>query len=184
VEAFEGIDILINNAGGPPPGGFRDVSEDDFRDALELNLLSMIKLTKESLPHLESSQWGRIVNITSISAKEPLQDLVLSNTARSGVLGAAKTLSSEVAEKNITVNSVLPGLTGTERLENLTRDQAERNDVSFEEARQASLEDVPINRWAEPGEIADVITFLASERASYVTGTAIQVDGGLIDSLL
>jgi 3-oxoacyl-[acyl-carrier protein] reductase len=183
VDAFEGIDVLVNSAGGPPPGGFEEASSEDFRDALNLNLMSTINLTKAALPYLKENEWGRIINITSVSAKEPLENLVLSNTARSGVLGAAKTLSKEVANSNVTVNSVLPGLTGTERLKNLTEDRAERQNIDYESAREASLEDVPMNRWAEPQEIADVITFLASERASYVTGTALQVDGGMINSL-
>lgn len=184
VDAFEGIDILVNNAGGPPPGGFQDVNSNEFREAIELNLMSTINLTKECLPHLKEADWGRIINITSISAKEPLENLVLSNTARAGVLGAAKTLSKEVASEDITVNSVLPGLTGTDRLQDLTEERASRESMTYEEAKQASLEDVPMDRWGEPDELADVITFLASARASYVTGTALQVDGGLINSLL
>lgn len=182
--AFDGIDVLVNNAGGPPPGGFEDHASSDFQEALDLNLMSTVNLTKEALPHLKERDWGRIINITSISAKEPIDDLVLSNTARAGVLGAAKTLSKEVGESEITVNSVLPGLTGTERLKNLTEDQAENEGISYEEARDASLEEIPMNRWGNPGEIADVITFLASDRASYVTGTALQVDGGLVSGLL
>lgn len=181
---FEQIDVLVNNAGGPPPGGFEDQSSGAFREALDLNLMSTINLTKQCLPHLKEGDWGRIINITSISAKEPIDDLVLSNTARAGVLGAAKTLSKEVAESSVTVNSILPGLTGTERLKDLTQQQADDAGISYEEARDASLEDIPMNRWGKPGELADVITFLASERASYVTGTALQVDGGLVSSLL
>lgn len=184
VEAFDSIDVLVNNAGGPPPGGFTDVESENFQETVDLNLMSTVNLSKKALPHLTDGDWGRIINITSISAKEPLDDLVLSNTSRAGVLGAAKTLSREIAEKNVTVNSILPGLTGTERLENLTEEQADQDDISFEEAKESSIESVPMDRWAKPEEIADVIAFLASERASYVTGTAIQVDGGLIRSLI
>lgn len=184
LDAFERIDVLVNNAGGPPRGSFEAVDSEAFRDALDLNLMSTINLTKEGLPHLKEGDWGRIINITSISAKEPLGDLVLSNTARSGVLAAAKTLSREVAEENVTVNSILPGLTGTDRLHDLIEDQANDADVSFEEARAESETSIPMGRWGEPEELADVITFLASERASYVTGTALQVDGGLVSGLL
>jgi len=184
LDAFEGVDVLVNNAGGPPRGGFEDVDPEDFREALDLNLMSTINLTKECLPHLKSGDWGRIINITSISAKEPLDDLVLSNTARAGVLGAAKTLSREVAGEDVTVNSVLPGLTGTDRLHDLIREQASESDQSFEEARKESESNIPMGRWGDPDEIADVITFLASERASYVTGTALQVDGGFLSGLL
>lgn len=182
--AFDRIDVLVNNAGGPPPGGFEDQSSAEFQEALNLNLMSTINLTKEALPYLKENEWGRVINITSISAKEPIEDLVLSNTARAGVLGAAKTLSKEVGESSVTVNSVLPGLTGTERMKNLTEEEAEKAGISYEDARNASLEDIPMDRWAKPEEIADVITFLASERASYVTGTALQVDGGLVSGLL
>lgn len=181
---YDQIDVLVNNAGGPPSGGFEDKTSEEFRNALDLNLLSTVNLTKKALPYLKDGEWGRIINITSISAKEPLEGLVLSNTARAGVLGAAKTLSREVAESNVTVNSVLPGLTGTERLRNLTEEQADASGISFDEAREASLEDIPMDRWGKPGEIADVIAFLASDRASYVTGTALQVDGGLVSGLL
>jgi 3-oxoacyl-[acyl-carrier protein] reductase len=184
LDAFERIDVLVNNAGGPPRGGFEDVDSEAFRDALDLNLMSTISLTKECLPHLKEGDWGRIINITSISAKEPLEDLVLSNTARTGVLGAAKTLSREVAEENVTVNSVLPGLTGTDRLQNLIEGQASEAEISYEEAKAESESGIPMGRWGEPQELADVITFLASERASYVTGTALQVDGGLVSGLL
>lgn len=184
LDAFEGIDVLVNNAGGPPRGGFEDVDSEDFREALDLNLMSTINLTKECLTHLKSGDWGRVINITSISAKEPLEDLVLSNTARSGVLGAAKTLSQEVADADVTVNSVLPGLTGTDRLHDLIREQASESGQSFEQAREESEAKVPMGRWGKPDELADVITFLASERASYVTGTALQIDGGLVSGLL
>ncbi|MFB6346909.1 MAG: SDR family NAD(P)-dependent oxidoreductase, partial [bacterium] len=122
--AFDQIDVLVNNAGGPPSGGFEGVSSADFEEAVELNLMSTINLTKKALPYLKEGDWGRIINITSISAKEPIDGLVLSNTSRAGVLGAAKTLSREIADSNVTVNSVLPGLTGTERLKSLMEDRA------------------------------------------------------------
>ncbi|MFB6356831.1 MAG: SDR family oxidoreductase [bacterium] len=184
VEAYGGIDILVNNAGGPPSGGFQDMEPDKFRDALELNLMSTINLTKEALPHLKQQEWGRIITVTSVSVKQPLGDLVLSNTARSGATAALKTLSNEVADENITVNCVLPGLTATDRMKELTEDQAERQDISVEQAREQTVSNVPMDRWADPGEIADVAVFLASERASFVTGTNIQVDGGFISNLL
>lgn len=183
LEAFGGIDVVVNNAGGPPPGGFQEVGPEDFEAALQLNLLSTIRLTQLALPHLKEAEGGRVINITSVTAKEPKPDLALSNTARSAVLGAAKTLSREVAPEGITVNSVLPGSTGTERMVELTRDKAERRGISYEEAQRESAGSIPMDRWGTPREIADVVTFLASERASFVTGCAIPVDGGYTRSL-
>lgn len=183
-EAFGQIDILVNNAGGPPPGGFEDMSPSDFEEALQLNLMSTVRLTKQALPHIKKQPWGRILTITSISVKEPLGDLVLSNTARAGATSALKTLAGEIADEDITVNTVLPGLTWTGRMEELIEDQAERNDISLEEARNQRVEAVPMDRWGEPEEIADVITFLASKRASFVTGANVQVDGGFVGGLL
>lgn len=183
-EAFGQIDILVNNAGGPPPGGFEDMDPEDFEEALQLNLMSTVRLTKQALPYIKKQPWGRVVTITSVSVKEPLGDLVLSNTARAGATAALKTLSQEVADENVTVNTVLPGLTWTGRMQELVEDTADRQDMSTDEAREQKVQTVPMNRWGEPEEIADVITFLASERASFVTGTNVQVDGGLISGLL
>jgi 3-oxoacyl-[acyl-carrier protein] reductase len=183
-EAFGQIDILVNNAGGPPPGGFEEMTPEEFEDALQLNLMSTVRLTKQALPHLKEQPWGRILTITSVSVKEPLDDLVLSNTARAGATSALKTLSNEVADEAITVNTILPGLTWTGRMEQLIEDQAERNDISKDEAREQRVNAVPMGRWGEPEEIADVITFLASERASFVTGANVPVDGGFVNGLL
>lgn len=184
VEAYGQVDILVNNAGGPPPGGFQEMSAEDFEDALELNLMSTVRLTKEALPHLKKQPWGRIVTVTSVSVKEPLGNLVLSDTARSGATSALKNLAREIADEKITVNTVLPGLTWTDRMRELTEDRANRNNNSFEEARRNFVGNVPMKRWGKPEEIADVITFLASEQAGFVTGTQVQVDGGLIRGLL
>lgn len=183
-ETFGKIDILVNNAGGPPPGGFENMSLEDFEEAIELNLMSTVRLTKEVLPHIKKQPWGRIITITSVSVKEPLENLVLSNMARSGATSALKTLAGEIADEQITVNTVLPGMTWTDRMRQLTEDRAEREEISLEQAKQETVEEVPMKRWGEPEEIADVITFLASNRASFVTGTQVQVDGGFIRGLL
>lgn len=183
VEKFEAIDILICNAGGPPSGMAEDFSPADYLKALELNLMSTVNLCYEILPHMKKQKWGRIVNLTSVSAKQPIENLILSNTARAGVLGFSKSLSSQVAPFGITVNSVCPGYTRTERVENLAK--------SFEKAGKGSVQDffqniekiIPMGRLGRPYEIASAVVFLCSEAASYITGVALQVDGGYIKSI-
>lgn len=183
VEKFETIDILICNSGGPPSGMADDFSPPDYLTAIELNLLSTVNLCYETMPHMKKQKWGRIVNMTSISAKQPIDNLILSNTARAGVLGFSKSLSSQVAPFGITVNSVCPGYTRTERVENLAK--------SFEKSGKGSVQDffrniekiIPMGRLGRPYEIASAVVFLCSEAASYITGVALQVDGGYIKSI-
>ena len=182
-EKFETIDILICNAGGPPAGMAEDFKLTDYHKALELNLLSTVNLCYEALPHMKKQKWGRIVNLTSVSAKQPIENLILSNTARAGVLGFSKSLSSQVAPFGITVNSVCPGYTRTERVENLAK--------SFEKSGKGSVQDffqniekiIPMGRFGRPYEIASAVVFLCSEAASYITGIALQVDGGYVKSI-
>jgi 3-oxoacyl-[acyl-carrier protein] reductase len=163
VEAFGGIDIVVNNGGGPPPGQATDLSDEDVEDAVELLLVSAIRLTRLCLPYLERSGRGRVINITSYAVRQPVDDMVLSNAIRLGVVGWAKTLSREVAAKSITVNSIAPGLIDTPRIAQLGH-----QDTSG----------VPLGRLGRPEEVGDVICFLASTRASYITGAVIPVDGG------
>lgn len=181
---LKSIDILICNAGGPPLGTFDRLDEADFKWALELNLVSAINLCRLALPGMKKRKWGRIINMTSISAKQPLDDLMLSNTARAGVLGFSKTLANEVASTGITVNCVCPGYTLTDRLKNFAKDLSKRSKVSVGQLYNSWQRSIPANRLAEPHEIADLVVFLASERASYITGAAIQIDGGFIKGLL
>ncbi len=181
---FGRIDILICNAGGPPLGTFDKLDESDFKWALELNLMSTINLCRLVLPAMKKQMWGRIINMTSISAKQPLDDLMLSNTARAGVLGFSKTLANELAATGITVNSICPGYTLTDRLKNFARDLSKKSKVSMGQIYTSWQRSIPANRLAEPHEIASLVVFLASERASYITGTAIQIDGGFIKGLM
>jgi len=169
VGAFGGIDILVNNGGGPPPGPAAGTSDHAIEGAVELLLLSAIRLTNLCLPYLEASGRGRIVNIESSSVRAPLDDLALSNAVRPGVVGWMKTLAREVGPKRITVNTIAPGRIDTERLRSVSG-----GDISL----------VPLGRLGEPAEIAAVACFLASDGAGYVTGAVIPVDGGLTRNLL
>ena len=166
LEAFGGIDILVNNSGGPPRNAALEMTDEQVESAVELLLLSAIRLTRLCLPELERSGRGRVINIESSSVREPIDNLALSNAIRPGVVGWAKTLAREIGPKQITVNTIAPGRIDTERL------------VS------GDTESIPLRRFGQPREVADVVCFLASEAASYVTGTVIPVDGGLTRSLL
>jgi 3-oxoacyl-[acyl-carrier protein] reductase len=178
------IDILVNNAGGPPSTTFADTDLEMFRKAFELNALSAIRLAKLVLPGMQSQKWGRIVNITSVSVKQPIDGLLLSNTVRAGLTGWAKTVSTEVAADNVTVNNVAPGYTLTERQEELATARAKATGKLKEEMIGLWAAQVPIRRLASPEEIAAAVAFLASERASYITGVTLQVDGGWVRGLL
>ena len=166
LEAFGGIDILVNNGGGPPRTSALEMTDETVEDAVELLLLSAIRLTNLCLPHLRQSGHGRVINITSSSVREPIDNLALSNSVRPGVIGWAKTLAREIGPDGVTVNSIAPGRIETARL--LAKD----------------AEDIPLRRVGQPKEIGDVICFLASDRASYVTGAVIPVDGGMTRLLL
>jgi 3-oxoacyl-[acyl-carrier protein] reductase len=174
VRAFGGIDILVNNSGGPPRGAALELDAAKVEAAVELLLVSAVRLTGLCLPHLRAGGRGRVINITSSSVREPIDNLALSNTVRPGVIGWAKTLAREVGPDAITVNSIAPGRIDTERLREVYPDGPTERD----------LESIPLRRLGQTREIADVVCFLASERASYVTGTVIPVDGALTRGLL
>jgi len=180
---FGTVDILVNNCGGPSPGLFQQLDEEEWNLAYEQVLLSVVRLSKLVLPGMMSKNWGRIINLTSISVKQPIDNLVLSNTLRAGVTGLTKSLSNEVAKFNITVNNVAPGMTLTRRLYELAVVEAKEKGKSHEEVLVEMAKRVPLNRLARPEEIASVVVFLASKQASYVTGTTIQVDGGYIKNI-
>ncbi len=180
---FGTVDILVNNCGGPAPGLFQQLEEEDWNFAYEQVLLSVVRLSKLVLPGMMAKNWGRIINLTSISVKQPVDNLVLSNALRAGVTGFTKSLSNEVAKFNITVNNVAPGLTLTGRLYELAVIEAKERGKSHEEILVEMAKRVPLNRLARPEEIASVVVFLASKQASYVTGNTIQVDGGYVKSI-
>jgi 3-oxoacyl-[acyl-carrier protein] reductase len=177
------IDILVCNAGGPPPGFVEDFSPDDYRKAVELNLISTISLCYEVLPHMRENRWGRIICIASVSAKQPVPNLILSNTARAGVLGFAKSLSEQVAPFGISVNSVCPGYTKTERVEELARSHADSGKGTQEDFYKGIEASIPMKRLGTTEEFAHTVAFLASEGAGYITGAALQIDGGYIKGL-
>ena len=178
------IDICVTNAGGPPAATFVDTDLEMFRRAFEQNALSAIRFAKLVLPGMREQCWGRIVNITSVSAKQPIEGLMLSNTVRAGLTGWAKTISGEVAADGVTVNNVAPGYTLTERQEELAGVRAKSSGKSKHEIIESWANQAPIGRMARAEEIAAAIAFLCSERASYITGVTLQVDGGWVRSLL
>lgn len=185
VERFGRVDILVNNAGGPPSKPFVDLTDEEWWQAVGLNLMSAVRLSRLVVPHMRAQGGGRIINITSFTVKQPLPNLVLSNAVRLAVVGLAKTLAAELAQDNILVNTVCPGPIATERLQALTATYAEREGVSFEDAeRRLWTNQIPLGRLGRPEEFADVVVFLASPRASFVNGTTLQIDGGLIKSVM
>jgi len=184
-ERWGGVDILVANAGGPPPGSFSELEDEQWEAAFQLTLMSAVRLARAVIPGMIERRWGRLIFSTSVSVKQPIRGLLLSNSLRLAVIGLAKSLANELASYNITVNSVCPGATATERLRELISHQAERHGLSYEEAeRESWLREIPMGRLGQPEELAALVAFLASERASYITGTAIQVDGGAVRFVL
>lgn len=183
-ERFGRVDILVTNAGGPPAGQFDQLSREQWEQATRLTLFSAIELVRQVLPGMKERRWGRILNITSIAVKQPVENLMLSNSLRAGLTGFARTLANEVAAYGVTVNNILPGYTRTERLEELAHMMASKQGISPAEFRAKWEQEIPMRRLGEPREFAALAAFLVSERASYITGTSIQVDGGWIRSLL
>jgi 3-oxoacyl-[acyl-carrier protein] reductase len=177
---YERIDILVTNAGGPPGGTFEERGDAEWQDAFQLTFQSAARLIRGCLPSMKQNRWGRIVNLTSLTVKQPDPNLILSNALRTAVVAMAKTLATEVAPHGILVNNVCPGYTTTDRLKELADRLADRNESSRAAVMDQWEKEIPLGRLGKPEEIADLVAFLASERASYITGTTIAVDGGYI----
>ena len=181
---FGRIDILVTNNGGPPAGYYDGFDDDAWLAAHQLTLMSAVRLIRAVLPAMRAQGWGRIINITSVSVKQPIDNLLLSNVYRPGVTGLAKTLSAQLAAAGITVNNVAPGYTRTDRVLELAEARAAEQGKTVEEVLAETTSSYPMQRMGEPEELAALVAFLASERAGYITGTTIPVDGGYVKGLL
>jgi 3-oxoacyl-[acyl-carrier protein] reductase len=184
LDRFGRVDILVHNTGGPPPGDFFAFEDEDWQRAFELLLLSAIRTYRLVIPSMRERKWGRIVNITSITVKEPWTHLILSNVFRVGVVSLAKTLARQLAPEGILINNVCPGSFRTRRSEELLRQRAEASGRRLEELLDEVAASIPVGRLGEPGQLADLVTFLCSERASHITGVTISVDGGKVQHIL
>jgi 3-oxoacyl-[acyl-carrier protein] reductase len=180
---FGGVDICVTNAGGPPAKGFLATTPDDWQRAIEVNFLSAVFFARNVIPLMQRKHWGRIIAITSITAKQPVADLVLSNAVRTAVVGLVKSLANEFGKDGILVNSVGPGFTATDRLKELAKSRSVASGKTEQEIFEAWAADAALKRLGEPCEIAETIVWLASERASYVTGQTVLVDGGMYKGL-
>lgn len=183
VKMFGRIDVLVTNAGGPPVGAFPDLDDGTWDKGVALTLMSTVRMIRAVLPHMQKRQWGRIVNITSIAAKQPINDLIISSAIRPGILGLSRVLGSQYAKDGILVNSVAPGFMRTARMEQIGTARAKDAGISLDEFFAKQSRDIPLQRYGEPEELANMIVFLGSERASYITGATISVDGGLLKGL-
>jgi 3-oxoacyl-[acyl-carrier protein] reductase len=180
---FGSLDICVTNAGGPPAKGFLAATLEDWQRALELNFLSTVYFAREVIPHMQRKHWGRIITITSITTKQPVADLVLSNAVRAAVVGLVKSLANEFGKDGILVNNVGPGFTATDRLKELAKARSSASGKSEQEIFDAWAAEAPLKRLGEPRELAEAVVWLASERASYVTGQTMLVDGGMYKGL-
>ncbi len=182
-EEFGGVDVCVTNAGGPPPKMFLQTTTEEWHRAVELNFMSIIHFARAVLPWMQKKKWGRLVTITSVTVRQPVPDLIYSNAVRAGVLGLVKSLSNEFGKDGITVNNVGPGYTATERLKQLIAKRSKELSISASEFEERLVGETPLLRVGQPEEVADVIVWLASERASFVTGQTVLADGGAFKGL-
>jgi len=180
VQEYGRLDICVANAGGPPSKSFAETTIEDWHAASNLNLMSTVYLAKETLPVMQQRRWGRFIAITSVSVKQPIEGLILSNAVRSGVNALIKSLANEYGPYNVLVNNVCPGYTATARLISLAHTLAEKQGVSTKDIEERWASQTPLRRIGQPEEFASLVVFLASERASYITGASIAVDGGIV----
>lgn len=180
---FGKVDVCVTNTGGPPSKPFLDLTDDEWHTAFESMLMSVVHFARAVIPGMQKQRWGRFITLTSLSVKQPIPNLVLSNTLRAGLMGLVKTMSNEFARDNVLINNVGPGFTATARQEELAIARAKLAGVTPDEIRQRWVADTPVGRMAGPREIADAVVWLASERASYVTGQTLLVDGGMYKGL-
>lgn len=183
-EKFGDVDILVTNTGGPPAGNFFDISDKQWMSTFNLTFMHVVRFIRHVVPHMQSKGWGRIINLTSMTVKQPKDMLILSNSIRAAVIGLAKSLSFELAKYNITVNNIAQGVFETDRIVELTEKRAEKAGISYEEALKEWTSNIPLGRMGNPEELAALVAFLASERAGFITGATIQIDGGEIKFLL
>lgn len=183
VKTFGRVDILVTNAGGPPVAAFPDLTDNSWGEGIELTLMSTVRCIRAVLPHMRKRTWGRIINITSLAAKEPINDLVISSTLRPGILALSKILTNQYGREGILVNSVAPGYMLTGRMQDIGSARAQKEGISAEEYFQRQAKHVPLQRYGDPDELANAIVFLGSEKASYIAGVTLSVDGGLIRGL-
>lgn len=181
---FGGIDILVNNSGGPKPGTFRDITENDLDEAYESVLKYNIRMINHCLPYMEARGWGRIINVTSITVKEPSPNMVLSNIFRSAVVSYSKTISKELISKGITINNVCPGYFKTDRITQLIEKRSEVEGITEEEYETRNIANFPHKRYMDPQEFGDLVCYLCSQQAQSINGATIQIDGGLLSGLL
>jgi 3-oxoacyl-[acyl-carrier protein] reductase len=178
IDAFGTVHIMVNNAGGPPTGHVLKVTEEEWEKGFQLTMMSVIRFIRAVLPYMEKQQWGRIISIVSIAAKQPINELLISSTLRPGILGLTKVIANQYAKDNITINTICPGLILTARQQELSVSRAADRKMSIDEYLSDSAKAIPAGRLGRPEEIGDVVTFLASEKASYVNGVNLLVDGG------
>lgn len=182
VRHFGGLHILVTNAGGPPAGYFEEFDDRQWQEAFNLTMMSAVRLIRAAIPHMQKEKWGRVINITSVSVKEPIDNLILSNSIRAGVHGMAKTLANQVAQYGITVNNIMPGYIHTERIQQLAQHATAQTGQPVAEYLADLAKPTPVGRIGRPQELGALVAFLASEQAAYINGVSIPVDGGRLKS--
>jgi 3-oxoacyl-[acyl-carrier protein] reductase len=183
VERFGSLDVVVANAGGPPSGRFFECTDEMWMEGFQRNFLSLVRLTRLAVPLMRMRSWGRIIQISSVAARQPIEGLTISSSLRAGLLGMVRSLAAELAPNGITVNCILPGYTRTEHVEELAAESAALRGLNPEQTFQNWLANIPAGRLAKPTEIADAVLFLASDRAAYITGSALPIDGGFVKGI-